>query len=82
MTFDRDVAIKVLPASFVSDSNRLLRFSQEARAASGLNHPNILTVHELGTHEGSPYIVTEQGAVRRSGALTAASCSFTPPTAD
>jgi TolB-like protein/tetratricopeptide (TPR) repeat protein len=55
----RDVAIKVLPAAFVSDPERLLRFEQEARAASALNHPNILTVHDIGKHEGDPYIVTE-----------------------
>ncbi len=55
----RDVAIKVLPAGFASDHDRLRRFQQEARAAAALNHPNILAVHELGEFEGSPYIVTE-----------------------
>jgi len=53
----RDVAIKVLPAEFASDPDRLRRFEQEARAAGLLNHPNILTVH--GTHAGAPYIATE-----------------------
>ncbi len=55
----RDVAIKVLPAGLADNADRLRRFQQEARAAAGLNHPNILAVHELGELEGSPYIVTE-----------------------
>ena len=55
----RDVAIKVLPASFSADPDRLRRFEQEARAASALNHPNILTIHDIGTHEGAPYLVSE-----------------------
>src|SRR5215471_17142239 len=56
---NRDVAIKILPPSFASDEARLRRFEQEALATSALNHPNILTVHDIGTHEGSPYIVAE-----------------------
>ena len=56
---DREVAIKVLPAAFSADEDRLRRFEQEARAAGMLNHPNILIVHDIGTHEGSPYIVSE-----------------------
>lgn len=55
----RDVAVKVLPAEFAQDPKRLRRFEQEARAAAALNHPNILVLHDLGTHEGAPYIVTE-----------------------
>ena len=55
----REVAIKVLPASFSRDLDRLRRFEQEARAASALNHPNILAVYDIGTHEGAPYLVTE-----------------------
>jgi serine/threonine protein kinase len=55
----RDVAIKVLPASFSSDSDRLRRFEQEARAAGALNHGNILAIYDIGTHEGSPFLVTE-----------------------
>ena len=55
----RDVAIKVLPASFSSDSDRLKRFEQEARAAGVLNHPNLTIVYDTGSHEGSPYVVQE-----------------------
>ncbi len=55
----RDVAVKVLPASYSQDGERLRRFEQEAQAAGALNHPNITSVFELGSHEGSPYIVTE-----------------------
>ncbi len=55
----RDVAIKVLPATFSADAERLRRFEQEAQAAGALNHPNILVIHHIGTHSGSPYIVSE-----------------------
>jgi Tol biopolymer transport system component len=55
----RDVAIKVLPASFSQDADRLRRFEQEARAAGVLNHPNITAVHDIGTHDGAPYVVQE-----------------------
>jgi len=53
----RDVAVKVLPCSATSDLMR--RFEQEARAAGMLNHPNVLTVYDVGSHEGSPFIVCE-----------------------
>ena len=55
----RDVAIKVLPASFAADGDRLGRFEQEARAIGALNHPNILGVYDIGTHDGAPYVVSE-----------------------
>jgi serine/threonine protein kinase len=56
---NRDVAIKVLPAAFVRDPDRLRRFQQEAQAVAALNHPNSLAIHDFGEHEGSPCIVTE-----------------------
>ncbi len=55
----RDVAIKILPASFSSDKDRLNRFTQEARAAAALNHPNLLAVFDVGEDRGTPYIVSE-----------------------
>src|SRR5215831_15487695 len=74
---ERDVAIKVLPASFSKDPDRLRRFEQEAKAASALNHPNILTIHDIGTSDGSPYIVSEllEGETLRSRLAAGA---FTP----
>ncbi len=56
---DREVAIKVLPESLTSDPDRLRRFEQEARAAAALNHPNILVVYQMATHEGLSYMVSE-----------------------
>lgn len=56
---NRDVAIKVLPATFSADAERLRRFEQEAQAAGSLNHPNILVVYDVGTHDGAPYVVSE-----------------------
>ena len=55
----RHVAVKVLPESVTSDKDRLRRFEQEARAASALNHPNILTIHDVGTEAAAPYVVFE-----------------------
>jgi serine/threonine protein kinase len=56
---NRDVAIKVLPSGLSTDSDRLLRFEQEARAAAALNQPNILAVFDIGSHESVPFIVSE-----------------------
>src|SRR5271168_4749155 len=76
----RDVALKILPSSLATDQDRLRRFEQEARAVAALNHPNILTVFDVGTapvpqqpddvgsaSAGSPYIVSEllEGATLR-----------------
>jgi serine/threonine protein kinase len=56
---NRQVAIKVLPAAFSADKDRLARFEQEAQAAGALNHPNILAIYDVDTHEGAPYVVSE-----------------------
>ena len=56
---DRTVAIKILPTSFVTDHDRLQRFAQEARAAAALNHPNILSIFDIGEDQGTPYVVSE-----------------------
>ena len=56
---DREVAIKLLPAEFANDEDRLRRFVQEAKSASALNHPNILTIHESGETNDTHYIATE-----------------------
>src|SRR5882672_12239661 len=56
---NREIAIKILPAAFSADKERLARFEQEAQAAGSLNHPNILVIYHIDTHDGSPYIVTE-----------------------
>ncbi|HEY4230225.1 MAG TPA: serine/threonine-protein kinase, partial [Thermoanaerobaculia bacterium] len=71
----REVAIKVLPASFSQDPDRLKRFEQEARAAGVLNHPGITAVYDFGTAaDQSPYIVTEllEGETLRNRLLTGA----------
>src|SRR5213596_2549576 len=56
---DRKVAIKILPEALASDPQRLQRFIQEAKAASALNHPHILTIHEIGTTGATRFIATE-----------------------
>ncbi|MCA1604569.1 MAG: serine/threonine protein kinase, partial [Acidobacteria bacterium] len=56
---NREVAIKVLPAAFSLDSDRLRRFEQEVQATGKLNHPNILAVYDVETHDGAPYVVYE-----------------------
>jgi serine/threonine protein kinase len=55
----RDVAIKVLPKTFAADADRLRRFEQESQTLAALNHPNILTIHDTGLHDGAPYLVSE-----------------------
>lgn len=55
----RKVAVKLLPTYFSQDQDRLRRFEQEARAASALSHPNILSIHDIGEHAGSPYVISE-----------------------
>ena len=55
----RDVAIKVIPAELARDPERIKRFEQEARAAGALNHPNVCTILDVGTHEGAPFVVME-----------------------
>lgn len=73
----REVAIKILPISFSADSDRLQRFAQEARAAAALNHPNILSIYDIGDDHGAPYVVSEllEGETLRdhlrSGSLSA-----------
>jgi serine/threonine protein kinase/Tol biopolymer transport system component len=72
----RRVALKLLPTFFSRDEDRLRRFEQEAQAASALSHPNILSIYDIGTHDGSPYVVSEllEGETLRDrlagGALT------------
>ena len=55
---NRIVAIKVLPRSYSADADRLQRFVQEARSAAALNHPNILSIFDIGEENGAPYIVS------------------------
>jgi eukaryotic-like serine/threonine-protein kinase len=64
----RDVAIKVLPPAFSSDPGHLRRFEQEARSVAALNHPNILSIYDVGQHDGMPFVVFEllEGATLRT----------------
>jgi hypothetical protein len=55
----REVAIKVLPKAFASNPDRLRRFAQESQTLAALNHPNILTIHDTGLHDGAPFLVSE-----------------------
>ena len=70
----RQVAVKLLPTAFTNDAERLRRFAQEARAASALNHPNIITIHEIGATTETHYLVTEyvKGETLRQCLTTAA----------
>ena len=71
----REVAVKVLPATFATDEERLQRFEQEARATAALNDPNIVAIYDVGSVEGQPYVVSELldgetlGSALASGAL-------------
>jgi len=56
---DRDVALKVLPSHLDSDPEALERFEREAKAVAALSHPNILAIHDFGSHDGTPFAVTE-----------------------
>jgi Tol biopolymer transport system component len=89
LSLDRDAAIKVLPSAVAGNEERLRRFEQEARAAGALNHPNLVTIYELGTHEGLPYIVMELmegqtlkdmlGAPQRDASSATTPSSLLPP---
>ena len=75
---DRTVAVKVLPASFSADRDRMQRFAQEARAAAALNHPNILSIFDIGDQQGSLYVVSEV-AGRRDPARAVDGMARFPP---
>jgi serine/threonine protein kinase/Tol biopolymer transport system component len=86
---DRLVAIKVLPVDKVANADRKLRFVQEAKAASALNHPNIVTIHEIGCEDGADFIVMEFMAgctldhlIPRGGLKTAEVLKYAIPVAD
>ena len=70
----RDVAIKVLPPGLTHDSDRRMRMEREARAMGMLNHPNIVTVYDIGDHKGAPFIVSEllEGRTLRADVAAAA----------
>src|SRR5215510_9777129 len=73
LALGRKVAIKILSAEYTTNRDRLHRFEQEAAAASNLNHPNILTIHEVGTDDGRHFIATEYidgVTLRRKAAAT------------
>jgi serine/threonine protein kinase len=66
---DRFVAIKVLPPEKISDPDRRRRFTQEAKAASALNHPNIITIHDIDEADGVYFIAMEFVAGKTLSAL-------------
>jgi serine/threonine protein kinase len=73
---DRKVALKLLPAEFTRDAERVRRFTQEAKAASALNHPNIISVYDIGECETGPFIVMEPVAGRTLRSVIAADNSI------
>lgn len=79
----RKVAVKLLPARFTHDRERVRRFEQEARSASALNHPNIITIHEIGEVENTRYIVEEyvEGETLRQRMSSAPQQRIEPPEA-
>jgi hypothetical protein len=84
---DRDVAIKVLPADRLTDEHRRLRFVQEAKSASALNHPHIVTIHEIESHGDIDFIVMEyvrgrslDAVIPRQGPPAASMLSISRPT--
>jgi serine/threonine protein kinase len=56
---DRKIALKILPADLAANQDRMRRFTQEAKAAAALNHPNIATIHEIGESDGVKFIAME-----------------------
>src|SRR5262245_39708955 len=68
---DRKVALKLLPIELTQDAERVRRFTQEAKAASALNHPNIITVYDIGECEAGRFIVMEMVAGRTLRAIIA-----------
>jgi Tol biopolymer transport system component len=86
---DREVALKVLPPAATNDPERLQRFQHEARAAGSLNHPNVLAVHDVGSHDGAPYIVSEllegetlREAIRHARLTTSKAIEYAAQAAD
>ena len=83
-TLNRKVALKLLPVRFTRDEERVRRFQREARAASALNHPNIITIYEIGHADSVHYIATEyiEGETLRerwpNGGSMPAKCSTSP----
>lgn len=75
----RDVAIKILTRTGSSDADRIRRFEVEMKAVGRLNHPNVLAVHDVGSHDGVPYLVSELLEGRRSAiGSTRARCRRRP----
>jgi serine/threonine-protein kinase len=78
---DRKVALKILPAQFAEDKDRMSRFVQEAKSSSALNHPNLITTYEIGDSEGTKFISMEfiDGLTLREKTSGPLRKSFIPP---